>query len=275
MILDPGLVQERDDLLVKILLVDLVDLGGDLERKAEAPGDLYRAIRPFLRGDAAEKCEVTPPRMVAGLEQTGWQAMMDGGDKIAAGNRLALVIGDGDERHLAKAEIERLEIGQILSAVERGEGTLRHGAEQREVKLVDVEMENIELVGALPHPIEHKHVIGNGVAHVRVEPQRHGGARNEAGARYRVAACKQRHVVTEPDQLVGQIGHDPLRAAVKTRRHALHERRDLRNFHRGQIPLRQDPTLAGQRPALQKVPCLVWRFRSPQHSRGESELQDF
>jgi hypothetical protein len=33
------------------------------------------------------------------------------------------------------------------------------------------------------------------------------------------------------DQLVGEIGGDSLAAAIKPRRHALHERRDLRNFH--------------------------------------------
>jgi hypothetical protein len=33
------------------------------------------------------------------------------------------------------------------------------------------------------------------------------------------------------DQLIGEIGGDSLAAAVKSRRHALHERRDLRNFH--------------------------------------------
>ena len=75
---------------MKILLVDLVDLGGDLERKPEAPGDLDRAIRPFLRGDAAEKCEVTPARMVAGLEQIGRQPVIDGVRKICVRDRKPL-----------------------------------------------------------------------------------------------------------------------------------------------------------------------------------------
>jgi len=37
------------------------------------------------------------------------------------------------------------------------------------MKLVDVEMQDVELVCMLAHPVEHEHVIGNGIAHGRIE----------------------------------------------------------------------------------------------------------
>src|ERR1700736_6518609 len=99
---------------------------------------------------------------------------MNGGDKIAAGDRLALMVGDRYQRHLAKAEIKRLEIMEILSPVQRRYGAMGYRPEQGKVKLVDVKMQNIEFVGRLAHPVEHQHVIRNRVAHIGIEPQRHG-----------------------------------------------------------------------------------------------------
>jgi hypothetical protein len=37
--------------------------------------------------------------------------------------------------------------------------------------------------------------------------------------------------MTQPDQFVGEVGDNSLSSAIKPRRHALHERRDLRDFH--------------------------------------------
>ena len=65
-----------------------------------------------------------------------------------------------------------MQIGQVLAAVQRGDRAARDRAEQREMKLVDVEVQDVEVVGALPHAVEHQHVIGNRIAHAGVEPQR-------------------------------------------------------------------------------------------------------
>src|SRR5262249_35649325 len=102
---------------------------------------------------------------------------------------------------------------------------------QRKMKLVDVEVQNVELFGVLPHPVEHQHVIGNRVTNIVIETQRHGYARHQMGAGNGVPAREKRHLVAKSDQFVGEIGDDSLAAAVKSRRHALHERRDLRDFH--------------------------------------------
>ena len=82
------------------------------------------------------------------------------------------------------------------------------------MKLIDMEVQDVEVVGPLAHAIEHQHVIGNRIPDAGVEPQCLGHAGNEIGGRDRIAACKQRHLVAERHQLFGQIGDDPLGAAI-------------------------------------------------------------
>ena len=55
----PRTLDERADRLVKIGLVDLVDLGGDLELDAGAPGDLDRPVRALFRADPAEERQIS------------------------------------------------------------------------------------------------------------------------------------------------------------------------------------------------------------------------
>jgi hypothetical protein len=49
--LDQRMVEERLDLFLEVLLVDLVDLRSNLERHAGANRDLDRPVRALLRGD--------------------------------------------------------------------------------------------------------------------------------------------------------------------------------------------------------------------------------
>ena len=99
------------------------------------------------------------------------------------------------------------------------------------MELVDMEVQNVEIVGALAHAIEHQHVIGNRIADAGVEPQRLGHAGHEIGRRDRIAAREQRDLMAERHQFLGQVGDDPLGAAIKPWRNAFHQRRDLRDFH--------------------------------------------
>ena len=99
---------------------------------------------------------------------------------------------------------------QILAAVQRGHGAIGDRPKQRKMELVDVEMQDVEFIRLLAHPVEHQHVVGNRVADIGVEPQRHRYARHQFGAGDRIAAGEQRHIVTQPDQLVGEIGDNSL-----------------------------------------------------------------
>ena len=46
-----------------------------------------------------------------------------------------------------------------------------------------------------------------------------------------VPACKECHIMAEPDEFFGQVGNDPLSAAIQTGRNALNEGSDLCDFH--------------------------------------------
>jgi hypothetical protein len=99
------------------------------------------------------------------------------------------------------------------------------------MELIDVEVQQIEFRGAPVHPVEHPHVMGDRVAHAGIEPQRARHAGNESSGGQRILAGEQRDVMAEANQLLGQIGNNPLRTAIESWRDALHQRRDLCDFH--------------------------------------------
>ena len=125
-----------------------------------------------------------------------------GRDKIGVRQRFALVVGNRDQWHIAESGIERLEIAQILPAVKRGQGPGCQRAEKREMKQIDMKMKNVEFLRALAHLIDHQHEVRNDVAHGRIEPKRATATGVQLGAGDRVAACKQRHIVAKPGQVL-------------------------------------------------------------------------
>ena len=180
------------------------------------------------------------------------QAVIDGRREIRVRHRAALIVGDRNERHVVEAEIERQQVGQVLAAMQGGDGAVRDRPEQRELKLIDMEVQDVEVVGALAHAIEHQHVIGDRIDDAGVEPQRLGHAGHEIGRRDRIAAGKQGHIVTQRDELFGQVGDDPFGAAIKPWRHALDQRRDLRDFH-----CVSDPRVADRSANLSPSPVIL------------------
>ena len=99
------------------------------------------------------------------------------------------------------------------------------------MELVDMEVQNVEIVGTFAHPVQHQHVIRNWITHVRVEPQRRRRATHNACGRHGIAACEQSHVMTQADEFLSKIGDNAFCAAIEPRRHALNKRSDLRDFH--------------------------------------------
>jgi hypothetical protein len=49
------------------------------------------------------------------------------------------------------------------------------------MQIVGVEVQNVELVGALAHLVEHDHLVGNRIADVGIEAQGATSAGNELG----------------------------------------------------------------------------------------------
>ena len=88
------------------------------------------------------------------------------------------------------------------------------GGEQPEGQVVQVEVEDVELVGALVDLLQHVDDRRQRVADLRVEarrPRPHGHEPRRGG---RVAAGEQGHVVAQRDQFFREVGHHPLGAAV-------------------------------------------------------------
>jgi hypothetical protein len=140
-------------------------------------------------------------------------------------------MGDGNQWHFAEAGIKGLEICQILPAMKRSQSPSGERAEKWEVEEIDVKMKNVELLRALAHLINHQREMRNDIAHGRIEAQRARTTGSQLSASDRVRARKERHIVAKPDKFFGQVGNDPLSAAIETRRNALNERSDLCDFH--------------------------------------------
>jgi hypothetical protein len=101
------------------------------------------------------------------------------------------------------------------------------------VQEIRVEVDDVEAVRHLEHAVEHHRVPHQPLGTIRREPHAAAGDRHQAGLRARVAAREQGDVVAVLDQRLGQVRDDALGAAVAARRHALEQRRHLRDLHAG------------------------------------------
>ena len=123
--------------------------------------------------------------------------MVDRRNKVGVRQGLTLIGGDGNEWHLAEAEIKGFEIAQILPAMKCSQGPSLQGAEKRKVNQIDMKMKNVELVRALSDLINQQHEVRNDVAHGRIKAKRTSATRSQLGAGDGVCARKERHIVAE------------------------------------------------------------------------------
>ena len=65
---------------------------------------------------------------------------------FALGLGLAAGVGDRHQRHVGEGVVQLFHVVQVLSSVQGGDRAVGDGPKHREVKLVDVEMEDIEFV---------------------------------------------------------------------------------------------------------------------------------
>ena len=134
------------DLRLPVGEVGVVDLGGDPERHAGAPGDLDGAVGPLLGRDAAEEGEIAAGGARAETVEFARQAVVDGAHPVDRRHRRALGVGDGDQRHVGEDAVERHQVGQVEPAVQRRHRGGGDGAQQRELQEVDVEVQDVEVL---------------------------------------------------------------------------------------------------------------------------------
>ncbi|MNR08305.1 hypothetical protein D3C85_1244530 [compost metagenome] len=144
----------------------------------------------------------------------------------------ALIVRDGDQAELGPALIDLGQVFQVEAPVQGGDGLVGQSLKKREVRHVRVEMDDVEVVGAIHHFGQHGHVGGQvGLQRSGIQPDRLIAHRDQARPRFGLGAGEQRHLVTQFDQGVRQMGDHPFRSTVETRRHRLIEGRDLSNLH--------------------------------------------
>jgi hypothetical protein len=94
-----------------------------------------------------------------------------------------------------------------------------------------VKVQDVELVGPAPHPVEHKHVIGKGVFDRWIQTECLAGARHQFGAAEGVAAGKQRDRVSLTNELFGEPEDHSFGSPIEAGWNAFHQWSDLRDFH--------------------------------------------
>src|ERR1700676_195620 len=110
---------------------------------------------------------------------------------------MPLSVGDRDQRHFREFLVERDQIRQILSAMKGGYAWNVHPPAQREMKIIDVKVNEVEFVGLIENTLHHRDMMCQWIDTIRIEPKRLFTRRNQFGIGHRVAAGKQGHVVSE------------------------------------------------------------------------------
>src|SRR5262245_49087730 len=99
--------------------------------------------------------------------------------------------------------------------------------EQRERVIVEMEMENVEVLRPVANVLQHHNVQGIGISDRPVETQGFWPHRFQLGRRMRIAAGKQRDVMTECHKFFGQPRDYPLGTSVEFWRNCFSQRTNL------------------------------------------------
>src|SRR5262249_51955572 len=124
-----------------------------------------------------------------------------------------------------------LMLGQVEAAMQGRDEGGRLPRKQRKRVIVQVEMEDVEMVGSAPDLLQHRHVQSHRIPHRTVEAKRPRPDRFEASGGVGIAAGEQGHVVPEGDEFLGQPRNNPLSTTVQLRGYGLGQRRYLRDTH--------------------------------------------
>lgn len=208
--------------MLEIRAVGFGDLGGDAQSKPRPTRDLDRAIHPLFRRDTPHKGEVRGAGGRGEGEEAGGQAVVDGRLVREPRHGRALRVRDRHKGLMSEGAIDALDVGDVEPAVQRGDALVRRGA-THEMQVLGVVVNQVVLVRVLCDLVEHEQVGGNRVGTVGVEPQPLLGLGPKRRRGVRVSGGVKGDLVAEPDEFLGQVGDDALRAAVGLGRDALEE----------------------------------------------------
>jgi len=127
---------------------------------------------------------------------------------------------------------------QVQPAVQSCEEAHAEPAEQRQMQPVNVSMDHVELLGATGHGLQQCRLRGHWIAAWTAKPKRARPDSVKPGARARVAAREQRHLMSELDEFVDKPGNDTFGAAIEIGRHTFGQWSNLSDPH--PIPIRNN-----------------------------------
>src|SRR5438105_11319271 len=96
---------------------------------------------------------------------------------------------------LIEFTIKHIEARQIEPAMQRSKRCAGMAAGKGQMKAIDVEMDHIEIIGALENALEHRNMQRDRLRHAWIEPDGAFANGNEFGARGGIPAGKQCHVM--------------------------------------------------------------------------------
>jgi hypothetical protein len=99
--------------------------------------------------------------------------------------------------------------------VGRGDGWDSSQSREREGKVIDVVVDDVELVRALVHVTQLEHGVGHAVPYLGIETQAPRATGLQVRIGRRIATGEQRHVMAAAHKLLGQHGDDALGASPK------------------------------------------------------------
>src|SRR6266480_1785118 len=107
---------------------------------------------------------------------------------------------NGDNRHIGKPIVKRRQIGQVEPAVQGGHLRKGSATREREVKIVDMEMNDVELVEALKDLLQHDDMMRKGVYRL-AQSQRPWGDWNQVRGCLGIASGEKCNLFSLPHEL--------------------------------------------------------------------------
>ena len=132
---------------------------------------------------------------------------------------------------LRKRLVDRHQVGDVETAVQRGHVWDALSYRQGKVQVVDMKMEEVKSRCLPKHVLEQHHAMRQLIYTLLIQAQRTRTGGDQVRLRDRIAAGKQGHLMALTDEFLRQIGDNTFSATVTLGWHAFEEGSDLRDLH--------------------------------------------
>src|SRR4029079_19277657 len=123
------------------------------------PGDLDGSVHSFFRRNPPEKEQIVL-RFFLKVERIGLSHKINCPHPLSLRQWAPLRMRNGNNRHIGKLVVNRRQVGQVEPAVQCGNVRKRSATREREVKIVDMEMNAVELVETLKDLLQQDDMMG-------------------------------------------------------------------------------------------------------------------